>query len=448
MGPSSPSSLLLGGILALFAGSVSGQQSCVQVSSAKYVHSTSKDLGNDFMFEMEGRTAVAANTVNVAVIIDSSASVDSDEHFLEKEFAKDAVASFSSRNLFDNGGTASFAQFAETATNGGTFDNIADFDDHVDNVSRTAGGRTEANVSVGLAKGRALLNAFSSTASFLILVTDGNAGGDPKVEADAARAEGITVYAVGVGDVPAATLEAIGGGPENVFDIPDFEGLSDAVNDIVRTSAGSIPCEATNAVVILEFNGKVTSASVEGGSASYVGNEVTFEVPDLEATPTRFSVVVDTCAETPRSQIVANAFYVDDYNNSPNMDYLLTEGVVNNAYCDGETISLTSEQRMPPRPMPFKPASVSHLAVPAGDYSYTFEYDSYTFEDHSPTFSLATTAASVSHLAVPAGDYSYTFEYDSNVVEYHSYEYTYHSSYDDDRTGYMPWYEDNDDNKD
>lgn len=83
----------------------------------------------------------------------------------------------------DNGGMASFAQFADAATNGGTFDNMADFDDHVDNVPRTLGGRAEANISGGLAKGRELLNAFSSTASFLILVTDGewNSRGDPKV---------------------------------------------------------------------------------------------------------------------------------------------------------------------------------------------------------------------------------------------------------------------------
>lgn len=46
-----------------------------------------------------------------------------------------------------------------------------------------------------------------------------------QIEADAARAEGTTVYAVGVGTVPAETLEAIGGGPENVFDTSDFEGL-------------------------------------------------------------------------------------------------------------------------------------------------------------------------------------------------------------------------------
>lgn len=37
------------------------------------------------------------------------------------------------------------------------------------------------------------------------------------------------MYAVGVGNVPVATLEAIGGGPENVFDTSDFEGLDGAL---------------------------------------------------------------------------------------------------------------------------------------------------------------------------------------------------------------------------
>lgn len=45
-------------------------------------------------------------------------------------------------------------------------------------------------------------------------------------EANAARAEGTIVYAVGVGPGPSqATLEAIGGDPANVFDIDEFSEL-------------------------------------------------------------------------------------------------------------------------------------------------------------------------------------------------------------------------------
>lgn len=55
-----------------------------------------------------------------------------------------------------------------------------------------------------------------------------------QIEADKARDEGTIVYAVGVGSVPEETLEAIGGGPENVFDTSDFEGLDGEPMEIRR----------------------------------------------------------------------------------------------------------------------------------------------------------------------------------------------------------------------
>lgn len=116
----------------------------------------------------------------MAVIIDGSGSVSSVEEELEKEFAKSAVASFASRNLFTNGGMASYASFATIASEGGTFGSSAEFDEFVD-TALTASGDT--NIEAGLIKGRELLNADSATASFLILITDGgwNFGNDPKV---------------------------------------------------------------------------------------------------------------------------------------------------------------------------------------------------------------------------------------------------------------------------
>ena len=117
----------------------------------------------------------------MAVIIDNSGSVDSAEFVLEQDFAKSAIASFASRNLFANGGTASYASFATFASEGGTFTSAAEFDAFVDADTRT-GGFT--NIEEGLRRGRELLNANSSaTASFLILITDGewNRGADPQV---------------------------------------------------------------------------------------------------------------------------------------------------------------------------------------------------------------------------------------------------------------------------
>lgn len=70
--------------------------------------------------------------------------------------------------------------FAVTATEGATFDDLGGFEDYADNAPRISGN---TNIEAGLAKGRELLNASQSTASFLILITDGdwNTGADPKV---------------------------------------------------------------------------------------------------------------------------------------------------------------------------------------------------------------------------------------------------------------------------
>lgn len=58
-------SLLFGGALALFLNSsASGQDSSVEVASATYVPSSSKDVGSDHTFQMEGRPDVAAKKVS------------------------------------------------------------------------------------------------------------------------------------------------------------------------------------------------------------------------------------------------------------------------------------------------------------------------------------------------------------------------------------------------
>lgn len=58
------SSFLLGGALALFLGSASGQDSCVQVSNASFVASCPCDAGSELTFQIVGETAVAANKVS------------------------------------------------------------------------------------------------------------------------------------------------------------------------------------------------------------------------------------------------------------------------------------------------------------------------------------------------------------------------------------------------
>lgn len=139
------------------------------------------------------------------MVLDASGSINGrsgvDEWDLENEFAKNTVAAFASRNLFENGGTASYIQFSDEAISSEPFSSKANFDAYVDS-SRQVDGDT--NIVAGIAAGRELLKASSSTAKFMIVVTDGDVSewfDEPYDEAEAARDDNITVFAVGVGEL-------------------------------------------------------------------------------------------------------------------------------------------------------------------------------------------------------------------------------------------------------
>lgn len=62
---------------------------------------------------------------------------------------------------------------------------------------------------------------------------------------------------------------------------------------------------------------------------------VVFEVPSLEATPTSFEVMLDTCGEIEGTPIVGSVTYVDDEDNTPDLASIEGAGIV--PICDGES---------------------------------------------------------------------------------------------------------------
>ena len=115
----------------------------------------------------------------------------------------DTVAAFAARNLFDNGGMASYVQYSTFLIWSGTFDSAQGFKAFSDADVQSGQG---TNTHIGINEGTALLTATDATASFMIVITDGQSGSlsATTAAADAARAEGIVVFAVGVGEFAAS----------------------------------------------------------------------------------------------------------------------------------------------------------------------------------------------------------------------------------------------------
>lgn len=108
----------------------------------------------------------------MAVVIDGSESIGVDNFEVAKEFAKDTVAAFADKNLFENGGTASFVQFSDSAESGGPFFSQEAYDYYVDRQEHINGS---TDIASGIEAGRERLAlAPEATVAFMVIMTDGN----------------------------------------------------------------------------------------------------------------------------------------------------------------------------------------------------------------------------------------------------------------------------------
>ena len=141
--------------------------------------------------------------VNLALVLDGSDSIEPSDYELEQQFAVDTVAAFAAPNLFNNGGMASYVQHSTTLVSSGTFDSAQDLKDFLD-ADVHAHGYTYTNL--GIDEGAALLTALDATASCMIVIFGGKStiASDTVTAAGNARAAGITLFALGVGEFAAS----------------------------------------------------------------------------------------------------------------------------------------------------------------------------------------------------------------------------------------------------
>lgn len=109
--------------------------------------------------------------VNVVVVVDGSPSIEDEEWILEQQFAKYTVAAFAGRDLFVNGGTASYVQFSGYTTDEGTFNSTESFNAHVDTVDQFGSG---TNIVSGT---YSTVETANGTSKFTVFGTNNHARG-------------------------------------------------------------------------------------------------------------------------------------------------------------------------------------------------------------------------------------------------------------------------------
>ncbi|KAI9521245.1 hypothetical protein NQZ68_007559 [Dissostichus eleginoides] len=89
---------------------------------------------------------------------------------------------------------------------------------------------------------RALVTRGHEVPEYLVVITDGKSADEVKVPAEQVRAQGVTVYAIGVKSADPVQLQEIAGDPERTFFVNSFDALRPIKDDIITDICSPEAC--------------------------------------------------------------------------------------------------------------------------------------------------------------------------------------------------------------
>lgn len=101
---------------------------------------------------------------------------------------------------------------------------------------KQVGGGTEtgrALTFMGPQFDKAMATRGHKVSEYLVVITDGKSSDDVKIPAEKLRAQGVTVYAIGVKNADQEELQEIAGDPKRMFFVNNFDALRPIKDDII-----------------------------------------------------------------------------------------------------------------------------------------------------------------------------------------------------------------------
>lgn len=273
-------------------------------NSNKELSAARIDCGSSFQVRLSltAEPDIVSNPTDIVLILDRSGSMAGSALANLKNGAKafidiiDEATDGTQDGQIGSGSRIAVVSFAETATaDTQLITSVADLKAAVDAL--TAGGNT--NHADAFTKASELLAAPSTNARVMVMFTDGEttAGPDPSPIAAAARAAGVTIYAIGLsgsGGVDASALEDWASKPASAYVAitPDDAELEDLFENLARNISNP---GATDVVVTDTVSPcfRITSVAMPTkGTASLLNaNTVQWQIDELGVTQSEGAVL-------------------------------------------------------------------------------------------------------------------------------------------------------------
>ncbi|XP_078682455.1 uncharacterized protein LOC144916927 [Branchiostoma floridae x Branchiostoma belcheri] len=181
-------------------------------------------------------------------VLDGSGSVSSADFSRMKTFAADVVNTFSISPTTTRIGAVQYSSSPRMHFNLGDYIDKWSTVNAINNIGKLGGG-TQTGAAMEFTRTNAAWRA-SPVPKVMIVVTDGQSGDNVQTPAQALTADGVSVYAIGVGSYDRTELEQIAndpGNPGKVIGLNDFNALTQQIGQIAAVvchdECSSQPCQ-------------------------------------------------------------------------------------------------------------------------------------------------------------------------------------------------------------
>ncbi|CAH1253989.1 ZAN [Branchiostoma lanceolatum] len=181
-------------------------------------------------------------------VLDGSGSVSSAEFSQMKTFAADVVNTFDISPTTTRIGAVQYSSSPRMHFNLGNYADKGSTMNAINNIGKLGGG-TQTGAAMEFTRTNAAWRA-SPVPKVMIVVTDGQSGDNVQTPAQALTADGVSVYAIGVGNYNRTELEQIAndpGNPGKVIGLNNFNSLTQQIDQIAAVvchdECSSQPCQ-------------------------------------------------------------------------------------------------------------------------------------------------------------------------------------------------------------
>ncbi|XP_066547409.1 collagen alpha-6(VI) chain isoform X2 [Amia ocellicauda] len=250
---------------------------------------------------------VDTEEADIYFLIDHSGSIEHTDFLDMKKFIKEMIDMF---RIEQQGVRIGVVKYSDTPTL--EFKLTQYYDKKalrraVDNVLQLGGGtRTgDALKSMSALFSEAKDSRSDTVPQILISITDGKSQDEVLQAAKNLRAEGITIYAIGVGNADEAELLEIAGSPEKKFYVNSFDSLRLIKNEVVRDICSNEACKHMEADILFLID---SSGSIEAEDFSKMKNFMESMIERSDIGSDRVQVGVLQFSSTPIEEFPLDRF--------------------------------------------------------------------------------------------------------------------------------------------